>query len=410
MLRGQGEGSQEDPRHDPSEVRAAPMTTRVRGSLLKVVAAASAVCLQVGVVEASARPPLTMEDRVRAQRLVEEVKWRYRIWPSENREAKPEFASVYDDGRARGAVEDTLRKSAALARVWSRRITGAEIEAELRRMAGATRAPDQLRAMFEALGNDPDLIAEGLVFPLLVERRIREAYATDERLHRNVRGRAEAVAVGASTLDGLAIAASGGEWQASESKVAAVPTVPRLVETGDAFVAHGQARLRDGTVGSGIAVWRKREFDSWWNEERGRYSATSPPAGEPGTASVTLPAVATACTDDTWDYIRWSAPVPRYAHIVVWTGTEMIVWGGEDGSTPETITGGRYDPATDNWTPMSLVFETEPGLYATGVWSGTEVIIWGGYSSFGGGPGARYNPTTDKWSPIRSDATAPPIR
>jgi N-acetylneuraminic acid mutarotase len=44
-----------------------------------------------------------------------------------------------------------------------------------------------------------------------------------------------------------------------------------------------------------------------------------------------------------------SPPAARYLHTAVWTGNEMIVWGGVgDGITFNT--GGRYDPATDSWT------------------------------------------------------------
>src|SRR4030095_17242858 len=40
-------------------------------------------------------------------------------------------------------------------------------------------------------------------------------------------------------------------------------------------------------------------------------------------------AVATGCTPDTWTAIQSAgAPSPREAHTAVWTGAEMIVWGG----------------------------------------------------------------------------------
>ena len=55
-----------------------------------------------------------------------------------------------------------------------------------------------------------------------------------------------------------------------------------------------------------------------------------------------------ACTADTW---RPTA-VPMadlYWGTAVWTGSEMLVWGG--GSFPQDFAnyGGRYDPATDTW-------------------------------------------------------------
>ncbi len=38
----------------------------------------------------------------------------------------------------------------------------------------------------------------------------------------------------------------------------------------------------------------------------------------------------------------------------VWTGSEMIVWGGDDLNSTFLNTGGRYDPSTDSWTATSI--------------------------------------------------------
>ncbi len=57
---------------------------------------------------------------------------------------------------------------------------------------------------------------------------------------------------------------------------------------------------------------------------------------------------------DTWtDATTVDAPGARDHHAAVWTGTEMIIWGGfiNDGITP---TGGRYNPVTDTWTPTNV--------------------------------------------------------
>ncbi len=57
------------------------------------------------------------------------------------------------------------------------------------------------------------------------------------------------------------------------------------------------------------------------------------------------------------------APEERSDHTMVWTGTEMIVWGGQHSSTLDT--GGRYDPSTDTWTPTSTVDAPSPRRYPT---------------------------------------------
>jgi hypothetical protein len=43
----------------------------------------------------------------------------------------------------------------------------------------------------------------------------------------------------------------------------------------------------------------------------------------------TIPDRATGCIDDTWAATSTTnAPSPRFLHTGVWTGSEMIVWGG----------------------------------------------------------------------------------
>jgi N-acetylneuraminic acid mutarotase len=92
------------------------------------------------------------------------------------------------------------------------------------------------------------------------------------------------------------------------------------------------------------------------------------------------------------------APSGRYDYTAVWTGTELIVWGGEDG-TGELNTGGRYDPASDTWTDITTVDAPIGRRWHSAVWTGSEMIVWGGA---GGGhylrDGGRYDPATDTWT------------
>src|SRR5512136_2197528 len=70
-----------------------------------------------------------------------------------------------------------------------------------------------------------------------------------------------------------------------------------------------------------------------------------------------------------------NCPSVRWGHTSVWTGTEIIVWGGAYGGN----TGGRYNPETDTWIPTSIGADVPAGrYYHTAVWTGTEMIVWGG--------------------------------
>ncbi|MGC8802760.1 MAG: Kelch repeat-containing protein [Bacteroidales bacterium] len=92
------------------------------------------------------------------------------------------------------------------------------------------------------------------------------------------------------------------------------------------------------------------------------------------------------------------APFARTRHTAVWTGSEMIIWGGWDGAPYNYLnTGGRYNPATDSWTATNTNNAPQGRWYHTAVWTGSEMIIWGGFKSLFLNTGGRYNPTTDTW-------------
>jgi hypothetical protein len=66
----------------------------------------------------------------------------------------------------------------------------------------------------------------------------------------------------------------------------------------------------------------------------------------------------------------------------------MIVWGGSDDLEPRVNTGGRYDPGTDSWTATSTTNAPTERTEHTGIWTGSEMIVWGGIG--GGNTGGRY--------------------
>ena len=98
-------------------------------------------------------------------------------------------------------------------------------------------------------------------------------------------------------------------------------------------------------------------------------------------------------------YNQSNAPSARYAHTTVWTGSEMIVWGGFDGQMTYFNTGRRYNPSTDSWTATSVANAPLPRASHTAVWTGTEMIAWGGLNINTGylNSGGRYNPGADSW-------------
>src|SRR5439155_10380403 len=72
-----------------------------------------------------------------------------------------------------------------------------------------------------------------------------------------------------------------------------------------------------------------------------------------------------------------NAPDARDSHTAIWTGSEMIVWGGTD-IFDLFNTGGRYNPGTDAWLATSTTNAPDGRYYHTAVWTGSEMIVWGG--------------------------------
>src|SRR5947207_2497396 len=60
------------------------------------------------------------------------------------------------------------------------------------RMAKNTKQPEVLQELFEALGNDPFIIAECLARSALAERLLTNWYSHDQRIHGELKQRAEA--------------------------------------------------------------------------------------------------------------------------------------------------------------------------------------------------------------------------
>jgi N-acetylneuraminic acid mutarotase len=109
------------------------------------------------------------------------------------------------------------------------------------------------------------------------------------------------------------------------------------------------------------------------------------------------------------------APVGRDAHQAAWTGTEMVVWGGEALRFQRGILnllgtfegdGGRYDPVADAWTGLSTAGGPTAYRSYVSVWTGSDMIVWGGAQTDSAG---RYDPVRDAWTGV-TPTSAPSTR
>jgi hypothetical protein len=103
----------------------------------------------------------------------------------------------------------------------------------------------------------------------------------------------------------------------------------------------------------------------------------------------------------------------RWKHSTVWTGRELVVWGGEldavnmglPGQNAIYNDGAAYDPLARRWRIMNhspLPGDASPGGgiggggVARAVWTGSEVLV------VQAGRAAAWNPETDRWREVAS--------
>jgi hypothetical protein len=336
---------------------------------------------------------LSFDERVDCQTAVEEVFYRHRLWPQANPRPKPAFSSVLPRADMVRKVDDVLGMSVILAEYFHSAISPADLQAELDRMATASRDPQMLTEIFNALGNSPTLAAECLARPALAPRRLREAF----------------VAVAGPT-------ASFDAWWAEQRRDSAgrtsfvqsagsfrMPAVSTTAScTPDAWSVVGQAPISpevDPQEGAGRVypsfVWTGTEVILWGGSafcSQGNVCFLN-------TGARYVPATGT------WSVINTSsAPSKRTAHVTVWTGNSMIVWGGagidSTGRAAPVYDGGIYDPAADTWVPVGSDGAPTGTSGMTAVWSGSQMIVWGGQDGNGNiiNTGAGYDPVAHVWT------------
>jgi N-acetylneuraminic acid mutarotase len=380
---------------------------------------------------------------------------------------------------------DVVRKTRCLAHRYGVRIDDAVLTRELERICASTRSPEHLRGIFSVLGNDPVLIKECLVRPLLADRLLRTQLSWDQRLQGATRAEAADLArrLTASSFpaddrtvrvlrfrlasDGIGPAAdsdalqldratydderqgfgplgsiSGPHETLDELRLDLVHeedatsfevlqlVVPKVLAEHWWQAHHEQfrgrlaSRLLARTGPLPIIGQGAKAAGSWWER-------ATPPPRFPGMTAVwtgsemivwgggDLPLTDELAKSnlgasydpvlDSWTGITTDgAPSPRGWHAAVWTGSEMLIWGGEGQGNVYYNDGGSYDPVTCTWRAISGA-EAPDGramFFVPWVWTGSEMIIWGGvvYDSEGEevllDDGWRYNPEHDRWLPV----------
>ena len=172
-------------------------------------------------------------------------------------------------------------------------------------------------------------------------------------------------------------------------------------------------RLRQPSRPIPVAPRTSRRIAAAWSPSR---CSARPPASR-GRCSPAARSRFPAADPWAWAGEGWTElpPPPEFRDgaAVVWTGTELMYWGGltRDGSETLRDDGWMFDPTTQQWraippAPVALA-------RGHGVWTGREAIVWGETaplqetqvpkSDFG--TVLAYDPTAATWRELRPPPT-----
>ena len=147
------------------------------------------------------------------------------------------------------------------------------------------------------------------------------------------------------------------------------------------------------------AVWTGREMVVWGGAWRA------------GNASIWLEdGAAYDPAGDRWRSIATSPLGPRERAFAAWTGKEVLIWGGVPGTKAafgydDFVDGALYDPAKNTWRSMAK-FPLGPRWGIQAIWTGTVLVVWGGARASDAedaprlADGAAYDPATNEWKKL----------
>lgn len=365
-----------------------------------------------------------VDNLVECKITLDELKWSYNLWPKENKSPKPLFSEVVDIDEIRQSVLENLKMEAILAKRFNFEITPAMLQHDLDRMVKNTKDPKRLKELFAVLNNNPMTIAQCVSRPYLVQKKTANSFNWHKEIHAETKALAESeIEIYKKSLntDVLTVEPQTVTFSLKSNDTDKLENYidkkivfeldkdeykqksyqlkqASLRETEYGFIYQELLSETADNIEVKILFWQKQTLYDWLVQQ---YDDS--PFIPSKLKKLYLPEISViqqtfdekSITIDQWMPHGNKVPEARFDHSTIWTGTEMIVWGGNLNSGGHFLkTGGRYNPSTDSWLATSLIGAPTGRTNHSAIWSGTEMIVWGGDSLSTGG---RYNPSTDSW-------------
>ena len=199
--------------------------------------------------------------------------------------------------------------------------------------------------------NSEGLLGDGAVYDPLADTwtAINDSNSPDERTgHTAVWLNGELLVWGGDGETG--VLNTGGRYSFEGNSWAVLPTA------GAPSARRGHTAISTSTT---MIVWGGKTEDSFLGG-----GAVFDPSGNFGLGS--------------WSTMSTSnAPDARSSHSAVWTGSEMIIYGGETVNA-EDNTAAAYNPDTDSWRQLTLEGPPLARKNHLAVWASEEIIVFGG--------------------------------
>ncbi len=366
---------------------------------------------------------------------LQEYKWNKNHKAKDNITSGRTFKEAYSIDVIRQQVLDNLKMQFVLYEEFNTEITAEMLQFDIERMAHSTKDAESLKVVFAMFNNDVNTIAQCLSRPILVRQKIQSNYDFNSGIHKNTKDRAQIELQ--AYLEGSSI--DGSELQKNnitfiikhddfEKEIISNDTVEPYIELSkdefevkrqqlssntlqekdygfifSEFIEQSADRIKVKTLTwpkISFNLWIEQQKDTLYSTESQYLTFTLPKI----TGSNNIPIIKAGVAGDYWASYGY-IPSARALHSTVWTGSEMIVWGGSGLNT-----GGRYDPITDNWQPTSTGANAPSGrTQHAAIWDATnnQMIIWGGFDGTKLNTGGRYDPNTDTWQSTSTGTNVP---
>jgi|GEM_PF-2387357 len=370
--------------------------------------------------------------RVSCQSQLEHFYANLRAAPESAGQSKSSHMIKFTNQDIHDKVTSSLKMEQVLSDVYGIEIDNTLLQNDLDRMVRNSQDINKLTALFNLFDNNPNTVAECVSRPYLVKSLLmkkHQNYSQDNLLIKQA-AKNSLVQDGKYKTDQDIIAHSFQHSYILKSEASAVlndrphVTVLSAAEFEDKINSLKQLMnvseqplqenslhyfteklvvVKADSLKVEVVTWDKISFDDWWqsvvpavqNVERvGMASSLRLPDS---TQRIEFKSLNQDQQMGEWQTF---IPSPRQGHSAIWTGNEMIVWGGF-GSESDPVfynDGFKYNPITDNWHPINIENAPKGRVNHTAVWTGTEMVIWGGndFTDYFQ-DGKRYNPVEDTW-------------